>query len=231
MDTTTPAAPQGGTLTIWYGDPDKLSTWRTVTVNAQPIPGRENEYTADNYHLNRPDGEYFDQTIVTDYFVDKDGVKHPYPKNIAFEADKGKETVGDIVVVLRKGPNGRWYVDVSMETVFISETESFEGLRLTRSSKSNVEQSLHDDPNLTILHKWSNPARLGGKPIACHFVKGNYAPQKVKAGTSIDVFEYGQKHNDLLGAGAFLNGLISMAYAEIAFEVLTQMRDPNRVSK
>ncbi len=219
------------TLTIWYGDPDNPKTWRTKIINAQPIAGRADEFIAENYHLNRPDGEYFDQTMVTDQFVDKDGVSQPYRKNMAFEADKGRDNVGDIVVVLRKSPKGRWFVDVSYETVFISETESFQAMRLTRSSKSNVEQALHDEPNATVLHKWSNPARLGGKPIFCHFVKGNYSPQFAKDGKSVDVYEYGQKHSDLLGAGAFFEGLISMSYAEIASEVLSQLRDPDRTSK
>ncbi len=219
------------TFTFWYGDPDNSATWRTKIIEAQPIEGREDEYVAKNYNLNRPDGKFFDQTMVTDYFVDKEGVSHPYSKNITFEADEGRDNVGDVVVVLRKGPNGRWFVDVSYETIFINETESFQGMRLTRSSKSNVEQALRDDPNTTVLHKWSNPARLGGKPIFCHFVKGNYSPQFAKTGKSVDVYEYGQKHSDLLGAGAFFEGLISMPYAEIAFEVLAQLRDPDRRSK
>lgn len=219
------------TFTIWYGDPENPQTWRTQAIDVQPIEGRKDEFVAKNYHLNRPDGKFFDQTMVTDHFVDKEGASHPYQKNMAFEADHGRDNVGDIVVVLRKSPKGRWFVDVNYETVYLDEEDSFQGMRLTRSSKSNIEQALHDDPNTTVLHKWSNPARLGGKPIFCHFVKGNFSAQFTKAGKCVDVYEYGQKHSDLLGSGAFFEALISMPYAEIAHEVLSQLRDPNRCNK
>jgi hypothetical protein len=218
------------TFTIWYGDPENPQTWRNISESVQPIKGRDGEFIAENYLYGRPDGKFFNQTLVTDYHQDKKGNLHPYPKNILFEADHGRDNVGDIVVVLRKSPKGRWHVDVSYESVFITETESIEGMCLTRSSKSNVEQALHDDPNITILHKWSNPARLGGKPISCHFVKGNYSAQLVKAKKSVDVYKYRQDHKDLLGAGAFFEALTSMPYAELAFEVLAQLRDPNRRS-
>jgi len=179
---------------------------------------KKDEMTAENLVFFRPeDNKFFHLTLVKN---DLPGGKF-YMSPMLFEHGDGNK-VGDIVVTLRKSPTGRWMVQVEKETVFVTETETIEVFRSKRSSLDNEEPSIKRSV-VKVGEGYSNPRRIGGKPIFCHYLLAGWSPQLAE--NMMDVFDF-LLCTDMIGQSCFLRSLQHMP-DEVAREIFSQMRAPD----
>lgn len=212
------------TFKIWYEEPSS-SAWHHVITDIEPIEGKDGEYRARNYDLLREDGKFGHHTLVTDSYL-KDGQEIPFIKPLFFEAtDKTHpDRCGDAVVVLRLSPDERWHVDADVEKHYIDENTIEVNMRLTRSSGDNVKKAVKRPVRRT-GDRTSNSARQGGEKIAVHFVIANWSPQLKSNGGTVDVYEFGQRHVDLIGGGAFFEAMINLP-DKVGNVIFDQLRYP-----
>lgn len=175
-----------------------------------------------NVVIRRAGNQHFHATMVTDNFTKPDGVVATFRQLLIFEHDQGHDKVGDVVIQFRQNPaTGRFMVQVEEENVFETETTIKKIWRATRSSVDNIAQAVKK----TVAHTgwiYSNPRRIGGKPIKTHYVIANWSPQlaeKMK-----DVYDYVQTF-DSMGLATFVKALQSMPDRP-ARAIFNQMRSP-----
>lgn len=182
-------------------------------INA--IPGAEGLLT--NFILGKADGKFFHMTLVE---AEVHGNK--FLKPMLFEHGDGN-TIGDIVIILRKNPyTHRWMIQTESEDVYVTETFIQKVWRTFRSSLDNLKQSIGRKVVVQTGHVYSNPARIGGKPIATHYVILGWGGQV--ADSMMDVFEY-VKSTDAMGLATLIKALQHMP-DKSAKEILGQIRKP-----
>jgi len=194
--------------------------WQIKLVN--PKQGETGELIADNFILARVSGKHFHTTLVEDEALNAEGKTFRFWKPMSFEHDQGRNKVGDVVLIFRKAPYGRWLVEVEKENAFLDETTVQKVWRAIRSSLDNVIQAIKRTV-VEVGRGYANPARLGGNMIAQHYVHAPWSPQK--ADSMMDVFNYVQSP-DSLGQAVFLKALQHMP-AEMADQIYHQMREPH----
>lgn len=186
--------------------------WQLTHVVESPLP---------NFRLARAGGQHFHIVMVEDEFVGPDGSTGTFRQPLIIEHDQGKDKIGDVVIQLRKHPvTGRWMIQVEQETVFEDETTRSKTWRTARSSVDNPEQSVKK----TVEHSgwlYSNPRRIGGKPIKTHFITAGWSPQL--ADSMMDVSEY-VDCMDSMGLATFLKALKRLS-SEEALEIFMQIRE------
>lgn len=167
-----------------------------------------------NFVVQRAGGQHFHVTMVDD--------PAGFRQALILEHDQGHDKVGDVVIQLRRHPEtGRYMVQVDQETVFESETRTRRIYRAIRSSVDNIAQAVKK----TVVHSgwvYSNPRRIGGKPIKTHYVLANWSPQL--ADQMMDVYEFVQQM-DSLGLATFLKALQHMPESP-ARAIFRQIRQP-----
>jgi len=184
--------------------------WHIMTTSADGS-------SLDNAILERPDGRFFHITMVE---AEVGGRK--FWKPIIIEHGDGN-TIGDIVIILRKNPyTHRWMVQVESEDLYVTETFTQKVWRTFRSSLDNLKQSIGRRVVAQTGHVYSNPARIGGKPIATHYVILGWGGQV--ADSMMDIFEY-IRSTDAMGLATLIKALQHMP-DKPAKEILGQIRKP-----
>lgn len=194
--------------------------WQITLVN--PKQGESGELIAENFVLARVSGKHFHSTLVEGEALNAQGQAFRFWKPMSFEHDLGRNKVGDVVLIFRKAPYGRWLVEIEQEDAYLNETTIQKVYRATRSSLDNVIQAV----KRTVVEAgrgYANPARLGGNMIAQHYVHAPWSPQK--ADSMMDVFNYVQSP-DSLGQAVMLKALQHMP-REMADEIYSQIRAPH----
>lgn len=180
-----------------------------------------------NFRLARANGKHFHVTMVEDTAILADGSTLRFRAPLIFEHDQGKDKVGDVVIIFRQHPHtGRFMVQVEEENVFEDETTVKKIWRAERSSVDNIAQAVKK----TVVHTgwtYSNPRRIGGKPIKDHYVIANWAPQLAEK--MMDVFDFVQ-NLDAQGLASFLKALQNMP-DHPARMIFNQMRTPPQNGK
>lgn len=176
----------------------------------------------ENFHAGRANGKNFHATMVDDSVTQPDGIVAKFRQLFLFEHDTAHDKVGDVVIQLRQNPATRRYmVQVEQENVFETETIVKKIWRAIRSSVDNIAQAVKK----TVAHTgwiYSNPRRIGGKPIKTHYVIAGWAPQL--ADQMMDVYDYVQSF-DAQGLAAFIKALQVMPETP-ARAIFNQMRTP-----
>lgn len=194
--------------------------WQITLLN--PVLGEGGELVADNFVLARASGKHFHMSLVEGEALDAQGATFKFWKPVLFEHDSGRNKVGDVVIILRKSPHGRWMVEVEQEDAYLTEASVQKIWRTVRSSLDNVIQAVKRSV-VEVGRGYANPARIGGNSIAQHYVHAPWSPQK--AGSMMDVFNYVQSP-DSLGQSVLLKALAHMP-AEMANEIFSQIRTPH----
>jgi hypothetical protein len=150
----------------------------------------------------------------------KNGDPITFLQPMLFEHDNGSK-VGDVSIIFRKNPSGRWMIQTDQEDVYEDETTIKKLWRTVRSSLDNIIQSVKK----TVVHSgwiYSNARRIGGKAIQTHYVIAGWSPQLAEK--MMDVFDYIQTL-DSMGLACFVKALQHMP-SEPAREIFEQMRIP-----
>jgi hypothetical protein len=191
--------------------------WQIVLVN----PHKEGEdLVADNFVLARANGLHFHSTLVEGHAKSKEQQDIEFWGPVSIEHGNGQK-VGDVVLVFRRGPLGRWMVQVEEEDAYETETLIKKVIRAARSSLDNVIQAVKKTV-VQVGMGYANPRRLGGNMIAQHYVESGWSPQL--ADKMMDVFDYIQTP-DSLGQAVFLKALQHMP-DKMAREIFNQIRKP-----
>jgi hypothetical protein len=177
---------------------------------------------ADNFVLARANGKHFHATLVEGEALGDDGKPFRFWQSMSFEHDQGRNKVGDVVLVFRKSPHGRWMVQVEQEDIYLNETTTQKIWRATRSSLDNVIQAVKRTV-VEVGRGYANPRRLGGNAIAQHYVHAPWSPQLAE--NMMDVFNFIDTP-DSLGHSVFLKALRHMPQ-EMADEIFHQIREPH----
>jgi len=196
------------------------SDWYIKLIN--PVLDKEqNVVSAENFILASKSGKFFHTTLVENHIKGKDEKDIEFWSPISIEHGNGFK-VGDIVLIFRKNPKGRWTIDCELEDAFVSEKEVIKAWRAKRSSLDNVIQAINRSVAL-IGQGYANPRRLGGHSIAQHYTTGGYSPQLVQRNEVLDVFDY-VRGTDSLGQAVFLKALTHMPH-EMALQIFEQIRN------
>ena len=180
-----------------------------------------NTNEVDNFVVERANGKHFHITMIDDSVVVKDEVVE-FRQPMLFEHDQGTGKSGDVVIQFRRHPRtGRYMVQTETETVFEDETTKHEIIRATRSGVDNIAQAVKKAVTLT-GEIYSNPRRIGGKPIKTHFVVANWSPQLASSMT--DVYDY-VRGPDSMGEAAFQKALAVMEDDQVALTLFLQTRN------
>lgn len=191
--------------------------WQIELVN----PRKEgDDVVADNFILKRANGAHFHQTLVEGTALGKDMKPFSFYQPIIFEHGTGQK-VGDVVLVFRKAPTGRWMLQVEQEDVYESESKIVKIYRSARSSLDNVIQAVKKSVS-PVGMGYANPRRIGGMMYAQHYVESGWSPQL--ADRMMDVFDYIQTP-DSIGQAVFLKALQHMP-DRMAREIFNQIRKP-----
>ena len=191
--------------------------WEITLVN----PHREgDDLVAENFVLARANGAHFHSSLVEGHAKGKEGQDIEFWGPISIEHGNGQK-VGDVVLVFRKSPTGRWILQVEQEDAYESETKIVKVFRTVRSSLDNVIQAVKKSV-VQVGMGYANPRRLGGNMIAQHYVESGWSPQLAER--MMDVFDYIQTP-DSLGQAVFLKALQHMP-DRMAREIFNQIRKP-----
>jgi hypothetical protein len=189
------------------------SDWILQHIEGENIP---------NFVAKRVNDKNFHATMVDDDIVLPDGKVVNFRQLLIIEHDQGHDKVGDVVIQFRQNPHtGRFMVQVEQENVFETENCIKKIWRAARSSVDNIAQSVKK----TVVHSgwmYSNPRRIGGKPIKTHYVITGWSPQLVES--MMDVYDYVQCL-DAQGLASFVKALQHMPDRP-ARSIFNQMRTP-----
>jgi len=194
--------------------------WEIILENFSQSP--EGDISADNFVLQRANGKHFHTTLVEAEAANSEGKKFLFWQPIIIEHNNGRNKVGDVVLIFRKSPQGRWEIQVEDEDVYIDEDNIEKIIRATRSSLDNTTQSIKRTV-IKVGEGYANPRRIGGSKIYQHYVHAGWSPQLEDQ--MLDVFHY-CRTPDSLGQAVFLKALTHMPY-KIADEIFHQIREPN----
>lgn len=181
------------------------------------LEGEEGD-SISNFTARREGGQTYRATMI----IDTNDQGRAFRQLFFFEHDRG-DKVGDVVLVFRQHPKTKRYmVQVEQEKVFVTEQEVIKIWRATRASVDNSAQAV----KRTVAHSgwiYSNPRRIGGKPIKTHYLLAGWSPQL--AGEMMDVYDYVQTL-DGMGLATFLKALQHMP-DQPARAFFDQMRNPS----
>ena len=198
--------------------PEGKNDWEIELEN--PVT-TETGITCDNFVLRRKDNRFFWLTFLLNKGIGKDGSVFEYWLPRLFEVGNGQK-IGDVVVQFRKGPNGRWHVDVEEEFFSIDPKTLKKSVRIKRSSLDNIVQSVKNVIKKT-GELMANTQRIGGDSIFSHYVEAGWAPQKESNGELMDIFEFVSNSSDSIGKASILNAfqqLPSIIAEEIALQII-----------
>lgn len=173
--------------------------------------------------IQRAGGQNFHASMVTDTVTRPDGSESlPFRQLMFFEHDNGQDKVGDVVIQIRKHPRtGRYMIQVEQENAFENTKSKTKAWRATRSSLDNIVQAV----KRSVTHVgwlYTNPRRIGGKPIKSHYVLVGWSPQL--ANSMMDVYDYVQTP-DAMGLATLLKAFQVMG-DDLAMEILAQILHP-----
>lgn len=198
------------------------STFTLKDCDWQVILHEVDGESAGNVTVQRAGGQHFHATMISDSATRPNGTEFSFRQLLLIEHDQSHEKVGDVVIVLRQNPHtGRYMVQVEQENVFVTETSITKIWRAMRSSVDNIAQAVKK----TVVHSgwvYTNPRRIGGKPLKTHYVIAGWSPQL--AGSMLDVYDYVQTF-DGPGLATFLKALQHMPDRP-ARAIFNQMRTP-----
>ncbi len=178
--------------------------------------------TAENVVVQRAKGQNFHATMVNDSVVLPDNKVVSFRQLLFFEHDQGHDKAGDVVIQFRQDPHTKRYkVQVEQENVFETETIVKKIWRAIRSSVDNIAQAVKK----TVVHSgwiYTNPRRIGGKPVKTHYVIAGWSPQLAE--NMMDVYDYVQSF-DGPGLATFVKALQHLPDRP-ARAIFNQMRTP-----
>lgn len=179
---------------------------------------------AENFVLKRKNGKNFHVTMVEDSIFDKEKGLIKFRQPMLFEHSQGKDRAGDILITLRQGPSGRYFVHAEEDNVFVDEANPSIIEKIFRAMRSSI-----DNPNKAVKRTvrttgegYLNTRRIGGKTVKTHYFLAAWSPQF--AGEMMDIYDYVQSL-DIPGLAALMKALQDMPdqLAKLLFE---QIRMP-----
>ncbi len=194
----------------------------SVRIKAKSIVDNIAIIEVDNYLIKRADDKFFFSTLQK--CITGDTI---FYQPLFFEQNSpdNPDKIGDVIILLRKNPHThRWMIQIDQEDLFETEFITRRVWRTLRSFLDNIIQSVGNRVVNHIGWIYSNPRRIGGKPIAVHYVTAGWAPQEEVINKMMDVFQYVQT-TDAIGLAVFLKSLTHMS-DKTAKEILGQLRNP-----